>query len=61
MILTYFKNVKELLRQKLGDEETTTLLVRAVYLIKTGRNDYSLSSNSQYYIDHLVFVVFLLV
>jgi len=43
--LTYFKNVKQVLRQKLGDAEITTLLAKAVYLINIGSNDY-FSENS---------------
>ncbi|KEH18898.1 putative SGNH hydrolase-type esterase domain-containing protein [Medicago truncatula] len=46
--LTYFKNVKQELRQKLGDAETTTLLAKAVYLINIGSNDY-FSENSSLY------------
>jgi len=46
--LTYFKNVKKVLRQKLGDEETTTLLAKAVYLINIGGNDYFAENSSLY-------------
>lgn len=46
--LTYFKNVKNVLRQKLGDEETTTLLAKAVYLINIGGNDYFAENSSLY-------------
>lgn len=46
--LTYFKNVKKELRQKLGDEETTSLLARAVYLINIGSNDYSVYLSEKY-------------
>ncbi|KAA8541591.1 hypothetical protein F0562_022743 [Nyssa sinensis] len=43
--LSYFKNVKKWLRQKLGDEEARKMLMNAVYLFSTGGNDYfSLSS-----------------
>ncbi|KAL6285304.1 hypothetical protein ACE6H2_009694 [Prunus campanulata] len=38
--LSYFKSVKRLLRQKLGDEEAKALLSRAVYLFSVGGNDY---------------------
>jgi len=46
--LTYLKNVKKVLRQKLGYEETTTLLARAVYLINIGGNDYFVENSSLY-------------
>ncbi|CAB4302690.1 unnamed protein product [Prunus armeniaca] len=39
--LSYFKRVKRLLRQKLGDEKAKALLSRAVYLFSVGGNDYS--------------------
>jgi transcription initiation factor TFIID subunit 8 len=42
---TYFKNVKKVLSQKLGDEETTNLLARAVYLISISSNDCSVSND----------------
>uniref|UniRef100_A0A2N9FTY1 SGNH hydrolase-type esterase domain-containing protein n=1 Tax=Fagus sylvatica TaxID=28930 RepID=A0A2N9FTY1_FAGSY len=38
--LSYFKNLKKHLKNKLGDAETKTLLFRAVYLINIGTNDY---------------------
>ena len=38
--LSYFKNLKKHLKNKLGDAETKTLLFRAVYLINIGSNDY---------------------
>ncbi|GMY22673.1 GDSL esterase/lipase 1-like [Fagus crenata] len=38
--LNYFKNMETMLRQKLGEKEAKTLLVRAVYLISIGNNDY---------------------
>ncbi|KAK9923820.1 hypothetical protein M0R45_032220 [Rubus argutus] len=38
--LSYFKAVKRLLQQQLGDEEAKSLLKRAVYLISMGANDY---------------------
>ncbi|KAF3952618.1 hypothetical protein ACB098_11G157800 [Castanea mollissima] len=38
--LDYFKNIETLLKQKLGEEEAKTLLVKAVYLICIGSNDY---------------------
>uniref|UniRef100_A0A5B6Z5F4 Putative GDSL esterase/lipase 1-like n=1 Tax=Davidia involucrata TaxID=16924 RepID=A0A5B6Z5F4_DAVIN len=45
--LSYFKNVKKWLRQKLGDEETKKMLMNAVYLFSAGGNDYfSLSSKN---------------
>ncbi|KEH18901.1 GDSL esterase/lipase 1 [Medicago truncatula] len=46
--LNYFKNVKKVLRQRLGDEETTTLLAKAVYLINIGNNDYFAENSSLY-------------
>ncbi|KEH18902.1 putative SGNH hydrolase-type esterase domain-containing protein [Medicago truncatula] len=46
--LTYLKNVKKVLRQRLGDEETTTLLAKAVYLINIGGNDYFVENSSLY-------------
>ncbi|XP_058762401.1 GDSL esterase/lipase 5-like isoform X1 [Vicia villosa] len=46
--LTYFKNVKKILREKHGDEETTTLLARAVYLITIGSNDYFAENSTVY-------------
>jgi len=46
--LNYLKNVKKVLRQKLGDEETTTLLAKAVYLINIGGNDYFVENSSLY-------------
>ncbi|CAJ2657809.1 unnamed protein product [Trifolium pratense] len=46
--LTYFKNVKKILRQRHGDKETTTLLSKAVYLINIGFDDY-LQENSILY------------
>jgi hypothetical protein len=46
--LNYFKNVKKVLRQKLGDEETTTMLAKAVYLINIGNNDYFVENSSLY-------------
>ncbi|KAH1196245.1 GDSL esterase/lipase 5 [Glycine max] len=60
--LSYFKKVSKVLRQDLGDAETTTLLAKAVYLISIGGNDYeiSLSENSssthttEKYIDMVV-------
>ena len=36
----YFKNVETLLKHKLGEEEANTLLVKAVYFICIGSNDY---------------------
>lgn len=39
--LGYFKNVGQLLRQKLGDTEATDLLPKAVYLFSVGGNDYA--------------------
>ncbi|KAK7285684.1 hypothetical protein RJT34_20462 [Clitoria ternatea] len=46
--LSYFKKVSKVLRQQLGDKETTRLLAKAVYLINIGINDYmiSMSQNS---------------
>lgn len=41
MQLTYFKAVKKVLQRQLGDEETKSLLERAVYFISIGGNDYS--------------------
>lgn len=38
--LSYFKKVKEYLRQKLGDAEAMKALNRAVYLFSIGGNDY---------------------
>lgn len=38
--LSYLKNVKKQLRQKLGDGEAHELISRAVYLISIGTNDY---------------------
>ncbi|XP_030967008.1 GDSL esterase/lipase 1-like [Quercus lobata] len=38
--LNYFKNMETLLKHKLGEEEANTLLVKAVYLICIGNNDY---------------------
>ncbi|XP_028752109.1 GDSL esterase/lipase 1-like [Neltuma alba] len=38
--LSYFKRVIKVLRQKLQDAETKSLLARAVYLISIGSNDY---------------------
>ena len=46
--LTYFKNVKNVLRQTLGDEETTNLLAKAVYLINIAGNDYFAENSSLY-------------
>ncbi|MED6192497.1 hypothetical protein PIB30_010705 [Stylosanthes scabra] len=36
----YFKNVKKVLREKLGDEEAEALVKRSVYLVNVGSNDY---------------------
>ncbi|XP_018839182.2 GDSL esterase/lipase 1-like [Juglans regia] len=36
----YFEQMERVLRQKLGEAETRTLLSRAVYLISIGTNDY---------------------
>ncbi|XP_020213887.1 GDSL esterase/lipase 1 [Cajanus cajan] len=49
--LSYFEKVSEVLRQELGDAETTTLLAKAVYLINIGSNDYEiiLSGNTSTY------------
>ncbi|KAK4269023.1 hypothetical protein QN277_022232 [Acacia crassicarpa] len=46
--LSHFKRVIKFLRQKLEDEETKSLLARAVYLINIGPNDYfgTLTGNS---------------
>lgn len=38
--LSYFKSVRKSLNRKLGDEQTKTLLSRAVYLFNVGGNDY---------------------
>ena len=38
--LNYFKNMETLLKHKLGEEDAKTLLVKAVYLICIGNNDY---------------------
>ncbi|XP_030490888.2 GDSL esterase/lipase 1 [Cannabis sativa] len=38
--LRYFKNVREELRQRLGETEAKALLSRAVYLFSAGSNDY---------------------
>ncbi|XP_045806172.1 GDSL esterase/lipase 5-like isoform X3 [Trifolium pratense] len=46
--LTYFKNVKKILRQRYGNKETTTLLSKAVYLINIGVNDYFQENSSLY-------------
>ncbi|KAK9281883.1 hypothetical protein L1049_004790 [Liquidambar formosana] len=40
MQLSYFKEVEKSLRQKLGDVEARKMLMRAVYLISMGGNDY---------------------
>ena len=52
--LTYFKNVRKVLRQKLGDEETTTLLARAVDLINN-------SSSNNFLVYHLVHCIILII
>ncbi|GMY22675.1 gdsl esterase/lipase 5 [Fagus crenata] len=44
--LNYFKNMKTMLRQQIGEKEVKALLVRAVYLISIGINDYSVSFTS---------------
>ncbi|KAL1329458.1 hypothetical protein AAHE18_12G042200 [Arachis hypogaea] len=36
----YFKNVKKILREKIGDEEVEALLKRSVYFFNVGGNDY---------------------
>ncbi|WJX87001.1 hypothetical protein P8452_69235 [Trifolium repens] len=46
--LTYFKNVRKILRQRHGDKETTILLSKAVYLINIGTNDYFQENSSLY-------------
>jgi len=38
--LSYFNRVCKVLRQEVGDAETTILLAKAVYLINIGSNDY---------------------
>ncbi|KAK7852133.1 gdsl esterase/lipase 1 [Quercus suber] len=43
--LNYFKNMETLLKHKLGEEEANTLLVKAVYLICIGSNDYFVPFN----------------
>lgn len=40
--LSYFNRVSKVLRQEVGDAETTTLLAKAVYLINIGSNDYAI-------------------
>ncbi|RDX58056.1 GDSL esterase/lipase 5, partial [Mucuna pruriens] len=52
--LSYFKKVSKVLRQELGDAETTTLLAKAVYLINIGSNDYNilLLENSSVFTSH---------
>ncbi|XP_059458285.1 GDSL esterase/lipase 2-like [Corylus avellana] len=40
--LSFFKNLARLFRKKLGNTEAKTFLGRAVYLINTGGNDYSI-------------------
>ena len=39
--LGYFKNVGQILRERLGDGEAGELLSRAVYLFSVGANDYA--------------------
>ncbi|XAR49844.1 hypothetical protein NMG60_11004001, partial [Bertholletia excelsa] len=39
--LLYFKSVKKMLEQKLGQEEAQEMLSRAVYLFNVGTNDYT--------------------
>ncbi|RYR24400.1 hypothetical protein HN51_046578 [Arachis hypogaea] len=36
----YFKNVKKILREKIGNEEVEALLKRSVYFLNVGSNDY---------------------
>jgi len=55
--LTYFKNVKKVLSHRLGDEETTTLLAKAVYLINIGGNDYFVENSSLYTHEKYVSIV----
>ncbi|XAR49842.1 hypothetical protein NMG60_11003999 [Bertholletia excelsa] len=51
--LVYFKNVKKMLEQKLGEEEANKFLSSAVYLLSIGSNDYLLpiltNFTSQFY------------
>lgn len=46
--LSYFKDVGEKLRQKLGDAKTYKLVFKALHLFSVGGNDYiaNLASNS---------------
>ncbi|KAL5062025.1 hypothetical protein RYX36_023762 [Vicia faba] len=46
--LTYFNNVKKILREKRGDEDIKSLLARAVYLITIRSNDYFVENSSIY-------------
>ena len=39
--LSYFKNIETMLRQKIGEKEAKALLVKAVYLLSVGINDYA--------------------
>ncbi|GMY37479.1 protein-S-isoprenylcysteine O-methyltransferase A isoform X1 [Fagus crenata] len=39
--LSYFKNIKTMLRQEIGEKEAKALLVKAVYLLSVGINDYA--------------------
>ncbi|KAL2345989.1 hypothetical protein Fmac_007274 [Flemingia macrophylla] len=50
--LSYFEKVSKVLKQELGEAETTTLLAEAVYLISIGSNDYEiiLSANTSTYL-----------
>lgn len=60
--LRYFKNVKNLFREKLGHEEAEALLSKSVYLFSVGSNDYGTLleiTNSSVIlrpVDHLEFV-----
>ncbi|KAL5583403.1 hypothetical protein UlMin_015845 [Ulmus minor] len=62
--VSYFKNVSQVLRQNLGDEEAANLLSRAVYLFNVGSNDYSVlfqtNSNVLRSYSHQQFVRFVI-
>lgn len=52
--LSYFKNVENMLRQKLGTKDAKQLLHNAVYLFSIGGNDYvsPIGSNSSIYYSY---------
>lgn len=48
VLLSFFKNVTNLLREEVGEKEAKILLSNAVYLFNTGGNDFINYNDTEY-------------